>query len=257
MNTLYIYFLIMILITGFRGYRRGLYAFIYGAITWIAIISLLPTVAARVSDKLMDNDKYNEKIEETVEPYVDVLSLDVIDYTLEGLASDPELIKNYFQNFMGTEEYLEEYEKMVLGEPYDEDVVNRATDSLQAAGFTMPEEDINLSDEVRKETKDSLIRNITYAISMAMGYLLIKIVIILFGMILMSFMDKRSRSSIDVLGLIWGLCEGVLYIYVAFMIISFVDQIGFGKLFLDQITQSSILNHLYENNIIAQLLKLR
>ena len=249
-NTLFYSLLIMILLTTFRGYRRGLYGFLYGVATWALVIALLPSMAERVSDKLEKNEKFKASVEEKVEPYVDEISVGIMSDELSGLITDTNLIQNYFQDFMGTEEQLDEYEKMLMGEPYDEEKLK----GQSILNSDLLSGDIELPPDMRQEAKDKIVDYISYIIAICAAYILIKVLAVIAGLFIKAFMGKHTRSTIDLAGLLWGIAEGILYVFVFLLIVSAIEPSGIGKVLAKSVTENDILKKLYENNVLGILL---
>ncbi|WP_026493496.1 hypothetical protein [Butyrivibrio sp. XPD2002] len=302
LNGLVIGFVVLILLTALRGRDRGLYGILYGIMTWAMVIILLPTATVRVSDKLGEHEEVRAKVEEAVDPYVDVIAVGFISDKISGMVAESGLLNDSLKGIEGSEELLKEYEKMALGEELDADKVKdmifgegsgTGTEALgeeldadklkdmvfgegsgtekeafgdgdkQDSGEASDAEKgvlgegdgVKLPSIVRDQAKAIIVDYVIYLISVVIGYILIKLLAAFAGMFIKSFLSDHKRSDIDNLGTLWGFAEGVLYVFVALLLVSAVAQTGFGKLMVAMVTQNNILKYMYENNVLRFVLE--
>ncbi len=325
LNGLVIGFVVLILLTALRGRDRGLYGILYGIMTWAMVIILLPTATVRVSDKLAEHEEVRAKVEEAVDPYVDVIVVGFISDKISGMVAESGLLNDSLKGIEGSEELLKEYEKMALGEELDADKVKdmifgegsvTGTEDLgeeldadklkdmvfgegsgtekeasgdgaeQNSGETGDAEKgalgegdddkqtsgegsdieklgeslklgdgVKLPSIVRDQAKAIIVDYVIYLISVVIGYILIKLLAAFAGMFIKSFLSDHKRSDIDNLGTLWGFAEGILYVFVALLLVSAVAQTGFGKLMVAMVTQNNILKYMYENNVLRFVLE--
>ena len=252
MNSLVLSFLVIECVTIFRGIKRGLFGAIYGILTWGMMLFLLTDTVPVVSMALEKHDKVRTSVEEFVEPYVGVFAMGALatsadgEINLEdfGVSGDSNVLQQYIQNFIGSEEQLEQYEKKVLGE----DIVGSSDfDAKEIANEY-------LDDDVKKEMTEFLVNHIMRLIAIAVAYLSIKILAVIAGAIIWGFMHKRERDSWDNLGILWGVIEGVMYISIALAVIEVIPANGAGT-FMTMIHANPILNILYNNNYFTPLVR--
>jgi uncharacterized membrane protein required for colicin V production len=270
----------MVLITAFRGFRRGLFGVIYGIMTWALILALLPETVVPARRVLEKDPQLRTSIEKMVEPYVGVLALSALtgstsqssseidaNEVLQGTGLDGldinsllgdsyteeeiGLLQRYFQNFAGTEEYLDEYEKKVLGEG---DSSASSSESVQAdLGSYLSE---NMSDESKNAIMDKIVDVAFSLLAIALGYLVIKVIVVFIGMCIKLAMHKRDRSSTDnILGIIWGAVEGVLYICVFLAAISLFEDTGVGKVIANMVNTSTPIRIIYDYNFLTDIIR--
>ena len=247
MNSLIISFLTIEIISVFRGMRRGIRGMGYGIATWVIMILLIPSLALSFTNNLERQPKVREIIEDKIDPYVDTVTMNVLDEDSTLISTDMDAFRQYIQNFVGTEEQLEQYEKYVLGESDD-------------PGYSYPQgsafnfENGSLDAQAHEEAKNTLVEYTIYIMAVAISYILIKIGLAIAATIINSFMKQRLRTSADNIGLLWGIAEGILYMFVILMLVSTVQHTGAGKYFMSMVTENNILKYMHENNIIQQLL---
>ncbi|MCR5343319.1 MAG: hypothetical protein K6E70_08155 [Butyrivibrio sp.] len=300
LNGLVIGFVVLILLTALRGRDRGLYGILYGIMTWAMVIILLPTATVRVSDKLAEHEEVRAKVEEVVDPYVDVIAVGFISDKISGMVAESGLLNDSLKGLEGSEELLKEYENMALGEELDADkmknmifgegsgtekeasgdgdeqnsgeasdaekgALGEGDDDKQTSGegsdIEKLGESLKLGDGVklpsivRDQAKAIIVDYVIYLISVVIGYILIKLLAAFAGMFIKSFLSDHKRSDIDNLGTLWGFAEGILYVFVALLLVSAVAQTGFGKLMVAMVTQNNILKYMYENNVLRFVLE--
>ncbi|WP_026496584.1 YrzE family protein [Butyrivibrio sp. WCD3002] len=246
MNSLLISFLSIEIISTFRGLRRGIRGMVYGIATWVIMILLIPSLALSITHNLEKQPKVRDKIEDIIDPYVDAVTMNVLDENSAVFNTDTDALKQYFQNFVGTEEQLEQYEKYVLGESDDPGY-------SYSQGSTFSFENGSLEQQAHEEAKDTLVEYSIYIMSVVISYILIKIGLAIASSLINSSMKQRLRTSADNIGLLWGIAEGVLYIFVILMIISTMQHTGVGKHFMSMVTENTFIKYMYENNIIQKL----
>jgi uncharacterized membrane protein YuzA (DUF378 family) len=260
LNGLVIGFVVLILLTALRGRDRGLYGILYGIMTWAMVIILLPTATVRVSDKLAEHEEVRAKVEEAVDPYVDVIVVGFISDKISGMVAESGLLNDSLKGIEGSEELLKEYEKMALGEELDADKVKDMIfgegSDIEKLGESLKLGDgVKLPSIVRDQAKAIIVDYVIYLISVVIGYILIKLLAAFAGMFIKSFLSDHKRSDIDNLGTLWGFAEGILYVFVALLLVSAVAQTGFGKLMVAMVTQNNILKYMYENNVLRFVLE--
>ena len=265
MNSLLISYGILEVLTAIRGMRRGLYGVIYGIMTWVLILLLLPETVPTVARELEKNEQIKSHVEELVTPYVGVLSLGAViesfagdsgenalgDIDIEELKKNPEALQEYIQNFIGSQEQLEKYERIALGLAEGTTETEDFSDTTDLSKYLSESEQA----DVQSEMKDTLVKYAMACLAILISYLILKIATAIIGSIIRNVMKKSDQSSNKVLGLIWGVVEGILYICVAMSVISLVQVTMIGRMMVSMIYESPILKFIYENNVLEGMVK--
>ncbi len=252
MNSLLLSFLVIECVTIFRGMKRGLFGVIYGIVTWGMVLFLLADMVPVVDMALEKDGKLKTAVENAVEPYVGVLAMGALatsgdgEINLDdfGIGGDTNVLEQYIQSFIGSEEQLEQYEKRVLGE---DGSISSDLDIKEIANQY-------LDDEVKKEMTDFVVRHLMRAISIGIAYLMIKILAVIAGVIIWGFMRKRERDSLDRFGILWGAIEGIMYISIVLAVIEVIPANGSGSL-MSMVHDNLILRFLYNNNRFTGLVR--
>ncbi|MCR5657096.1 MAG: hypothetical protein K6G06_06505 [Butyrivibrio sp.] len=204
------------------------------------------------------------------------------DIDLSEIESDPEKLQEYIQNSVGTEEQLEEYERTVLGivdgtedssadSSSNSEVDQKKEESIEENGSE--KEDSASSGRVKskdkQETSDGtglgktdelsdseadatgdLAGFIFRCFAVLVSYIILKIMASIIGALGKSVIQSKEKSSLDILGVFWGVIEGILYIYVVMTVISISQTTSIGQIMLALVVDSPILRFLYNTNFI-------
>ncbi|WP_026526077.1 CvpA family protein [Butyrivibrio sp. VCD2006] len=246
MNSLFASFAVMELLTMYRGWRRGLYGAVYGIVTWVIILALITTMAPKMTTALENKSNLGKIVSEAIEPYVYVLAMGEDTETAE----DTGILQKYIQNFVGSEEQLEEYEKIVLGE--DESTNSEAYSNSDYRSLSGS----SITEEKKQELTAKYTEFIIYAVALFICYMGLKIITSIIGLFIKGLMVNRERSAADILGIIWGVIEGILYMFVAMTIITLIEPTSIGSTMMKWIVQDPILKYIYEVNVFKGFLSM-
>ena len=264
MNYLLIVCLCTIIVSVFRTIRRGTPGIIYGVITWVIAVFIVSQGVGPVSNYLTKNPKTHDFVEEKVSPFIGIIgqidsiagniTVDGEDGTsLEDIPSAEELARQYFQGFAGTEEQLDAYENYVMyGIPMDNtgfggiDTGNENINSMDLGNFAGA---LSSGTDQYAELKEYVFRFVFELLAMAICYLMAKVFFLIVNLVIKGF-TKDSLSKPVIPSVLWGICEGILYMDVYLMLISRLQFFNFGKLAIGWIMEDKILSFLFEHNVI-------
>lgn len=206
-----------------RGYRRGLFkcavSTIGIALAVFLTVIIYPYTAMLISEKTDADDKINSVIKEkmceiTPDAPTRTEQMNIIDNLELNNSIKELLIENN-----NDEEYLE----------------------LKVESFT---------DYVSVKLTDVIIRGIAYIITL----LLMLIIVFIFVHFADIFTDIPIVRVIDKIGgLVLGLAESVVFIWILFLIIMLFSATEGGSALISMTEESPILNLLYENNLLFKI----
>lgn len=218
---------ILIIVAGaVNGWRRGFIKSIFSTFSLIVSIVLAVQAMPYIADYLADTQLYT-MVYNGVEGIFD----DRLTQVEEDVSQQTETINEL--------EILPDALKDML-------ISNNSSDIYDALGITQFSEYVASS-------ITSLIMN---GISFLLAFLIIYIIIRLIGKAL----DLISRLPVlhsfnKIGGLLFGLFNGVVHLWIVFVIVTIFSGTEIGQYILVQINQSEILSYLYNNNYLLTLIQ--
>lgn len=223
MNWLLIVVVILFFGSTYSGYKKGLFKTIFSIASIIIAILITTFVSPYIATKINSNVVINSKIREQV--------IGIIDSCTEKM-SDEEQEK--FIESMPVPKYIKGYLKKNNNLQVYQD---RAIDSFS------------------EYIVDELVRIIINLITFVIVYFVIRIglfVVTLMGNIITKLPIIEQFDGMG--GTLLGAVQGIIEIWILFIIVTFLSQTGYGISAMDCIMNNTILNILYNNNIIMQIM---
>ena len=224
-NVLFFIVCVLLLLFIWKGYNRGLLGIIFGIVGWIFVIYFVQTATPIIEDNLLSNVKVVETIGTKVERGLNTKVDQTAQITTEDMAAVEKmkelLAKNGKLNELGkqTESLFEEKKTEVISEA-----------ALVITKY--------------------IIHVFSFIAAIVIGLLIVSVLSGLAKLINHApILGKISRF----LGVIFGACEGLLFVWFMMYIISMIPNTQLGGLAQSQINENEFLLYLYENNILRSL----
>ncbi|MCF0127188.1 MAG: CvpA family protein [Pseudobutyrivibrio sp.] len=220
MNYLLIIFAAIMLLCVIRGSKKGLILIIYGMISWIFIIAVLGFVTPVINDYLQENTEIAATIDERIKDRLNSA------YELEKENNEPEGLDKVISLLPDSvAKEIEAYEDGVR-----EGIVGVLSGSLTQ--MTMR------------------------GIGSLLGMLLSIVLVFLIGRLIGAISKAPVLNGVNRLsGMAVGFVEGLLIIWITMYLAICFSTTTFGQFVIKNSTSSVVLNFLFENNLIEQILK--
>ncbi len=255
MNVMFFIVLLILVLLGIRGYKRGLLGIVFGVVAWIFILVFIQWA----SPKAYENLSQDEKIVSTISNGVENLLQDKAeDITVEN--ADEELSEdkvNALSNFL-PEGTMDKYNELMS----NLEDFNNVSSTIEDSALKQEMED--QANEVLDAQKKEIVSEATVIITDYILHALATIIAVVIGCILCSLVwmlisvinhapiiGTASRLA----GIIFGVFEGVLLVWIIMYVISLTSLTEIGAQAYNQITENEFLLYLYNNNILMDFLK--
>ena len=223
MNWLLILVIILFLGSTYSGYRKGLFKTIFSIASIIIAILITTFVSPYIAKQINGNVGINSKISEQVIGLIDNCTEKMSDEEQEKFIDNmpvPKYIKGYLKKNNNLQVYQE-----------------RSLDSFS------------------EYIVDELVRIIINLITFVIVYFAIRIgllIVTIMGNIITKLPVIEQFDGMG--GTLLGSVQGIIEIWVLFIIITFLSQTEFGMSAMQCIENNTILNILYNNNIIMHIM---
>lgn len=224
MNLLLMMVAAVTLLLALLGYKRGLFKSAVSAIGIVLAVFLTTLLYSSVNNLICKNTKLDEYIKTQIESR---FQLD---------KKDKELTRN---------EEMRILEEIALPENVKEWIIENGNkemyEKLDAEGFA-----------------DYVAIYLTEMVMKGMSYLITFFVIMLIIYIFINLADVVTSIPIlnginKVGGILFGLCQALLIVWISFVIITFLSAYEWGSNIMKMIDESSVLGYLYEKNIFLKI----
>lgn len=223
MNLLLMIVVAIALLLALIGYKRGLFKSAVSAIGIVLAVFLTTLLYPAVNNLICDNTKLDEYIKSLIESR---FQLDTKDTALTrneemGILEDialPENVKEWIIENGNQEIY----------------------DKLGAEGF---------ADYVAIYLTEMVMKGVSYLITFFVLMLIIYIFINLAD-IVTSIPILNGINKVG--GMVFGLCQALLIVWISFVIITFLSAFEWGSDIMKMIDESSVLGYIYEKNIFLK-----
>ena len=216
----------IVIYCAWRGYKNGLIRGVFGIVALIVSLLVANIVA----------DAYSEEFEGLLVPFVG----GIVDTTLADIASDSDLLYDDIDHEDDSEEFITAFSALrEIGLPFP-------------AAIRIAESSV---DDESERPFSSLIANnlsstLAYVAVFAVAFLLAVIVFAIIGNLIGFVFSLPGLRLLDgIAGGVFGLAKGLIIVLTLATIIRY-----FGLLAIDLLESTSVLNHLVNNNIIADIL---
>lgn len=225
MNILEIVVAVIMLIYILRGIKNGLILTVCSFLTLFVAIGVTQIITPEVSSRLRENEKIVSFLTEQVDNVLfDSSENEEIKYeksnsVIEGLGI-PEVIKDGL-------------------------IANNIKKTYQSLGVSSVEGYVSLY------ISYSIINCITYVIVFLVSIILLKIIVYAINLVSkLPVINTLNKFG----GMVIGLFEGVIIVWIGFIVITMLGSTQWGIQLYDQINKSIWLSYLYNNNLILNTL---
>lgn len=208
--------LIIMALSIFIGYKRGLIKCAINVLSFIIAIILVIILTNPVSNFIIDNTQIDDNIKTSIASNLHFENDEKVELDEEN-SSTPEVVRNYINN-------------TVLSST--KDAANNVTETV-AENITV------------------MIIKVGVAIIL---YIVIRIAL-LFVKVLSNIVEKIPliKQFNEVGGIIYGIFSGIIFLYIAFAAISLIAPLLANSTITNAINDSFIGNYIYNNNLILKL----
>jgi len=237
MNWLLIFALAIIGVFAFIGWRVGFVKSVFSLVSTIAVIIITILVSPIVSNMLKDSEKISGGIQSKLEQVIDLSGV------AENLSAEEEKDPMAFIDGLGLPESIKETIKDSLTETMEEK-------KEEAADFVGDK--LNALEKYICELLTNIILN-------ALGFFITFIVAAVGIAVLCFVLDLLSKLPVlhqinTIFGVLMGAVEGLVILWIVFIVITMLGSTGFGQACMTMISESKILSFLYDSNILSKFL---
>ena len=237
MNWLLLFALAIIGVFGFIGWRVGFVKSVFSLLSTITVIIITILVSPIVANMLKSSEAISGTIQTKLEEIIDLSGI------AENLSSDEEKDPLAFIDGMDLPASIKDTIKDSLAETMEEkeneaaDFVGDKLDALEAY----------------------ICELLTNIILNALGFFITFIVAAAGIAILCFVLDLLSKLPVlhqinTVFGVAMGAVEGLVILWILFIVITMLGSTGFGQACMTMISESKILSFLYDSNILSKIL---
>ena len=237
MNWLLLLALALIGVFGFIGWRVGFVKSVFSLVSTIAVIIITILVSPIVTNMLKSNETVSGGIRSKLENVIDLSGI------AENLSSDEE------------KDPLAFIDGLELPDSIKDTIKDSLTDTMEekeeeAASFVGDK--LNALEKYICELLTNIILN-------ALGFFL-TFIIAAVGMAVLCFvLDLLSKLPVlhqinAVAGVAIGALEGLVILWIVFIVITMLGSTAFGQTCMAMISESKILSFLYDSNILSKIL---
>ena len=237
MNWLLLIAIAIIGVCAFAGWRAGFVKSVFSLVSTIAVIIITILVSPIVTGMLKSNDTISGTIQSRLEMVIDLSGI------AENLSSDEKQDPASFVDGLELPESIKDTIKASLTETLREK-------ETEAAAFVG--ESLDALETYICELLTDIILN-------AIGFF-VTFLVAAAGVALLCFvLDILSKLPVlhqinTLAGVALGALEGLVILWIAFVIITMLGSTTFGQNCMAMISESKILSFLYDSNIISKIL---
>ncbi|MBQ7864090.1 MAG: CvpA family protein [Lachnospiraceae bacterium] len=237
MNWLLIFALAIIGVFAFIGWRVGFVKSVFSLVSTIAVIIITILVSPIVSNMLKDSEKISGGIQSKLEQVIDLSGV------ADNLSAEEEKDPMAFIDGLGLPESIKDTIKDSLTETMEE----------------KKEEAANFVGEKLDSLEKYICERLTNIILNALGFFITFIVAAVGIAVLCFVLDLLSKLPVlhqinTVAGIAMGALEGLVILWIVFIVITMLGSTGFGQACMTMISESKILSFLYDSNILSKFL---
>lgn len=235
MNWLLLFSLALIGVFAFIGWRVGFVKSVFSLVSTIAVIVITVLVSPLVTNMLKSNEKITDGIQTKLEAVIDLSGV------AEKLSPDEEKDPLAFIDGLELPESIKETIKESLASAMEEK-------QEEAADFVGDK--LNALEAYICECLTNIILN-------AVGFF-VTFVLALIGMTVLCFvLDLLSKLPVlhqinTIFGVLMGAVEGLVILWIVFVVITMLGSTDFGRSCLTMIGESKILSFLYDSNVLSK-----
>ncbi|MGN0394271.1 MAG: CvpA family protein [Coprococcus sp.] len=223
MNLLLMIILAVTLLLALIGYKKGLFKSAVSAIGIVLAVFLTTVLSPYVNTMLCDKTELDEYIKEQIETR---FQLDT---------TNTELTRNDEMRIL---------ERITLPENVKEWIIENGNkemyDKLNVKGFTE-----YISVYLTTMVMKGLSYVVTFFVLMLIIYIFIDLADVVTNIPIINGINKAG-------GILFGLCQSLMLVWIAFVIITFLSAFEWGAVMMKMIDESAALSYIYEKNIFLK-----
>lgn len=237
MNWLLLLALAIIGVCAFAGWRMGFVKSVFSLVSTIAVIIITILVSPIVTNMLKSSEKISGTIQSKLEEVIDLSGI------AENLSSDEEKDPLAFIDSLELPDSIKDTIK----------------DSLEDTMEEKKEEAADFVGDKLGALEKYICELLTNIILNALGFFITFIVAAVGIAILCFVLDLLSKLPVlhqinTLFGIAMGALEGLVILWIVFIVITMLGSTGFGQACMTMISDSKILSFLYDSNILSKIL---
>lgn len=246
--------LAILLAFAYWGYKKGLLKIAVSVISLIVSILLTTIIAPIITNTIKDNSTIDENL---AQYFYETISS---NESVQGYLKSNELA-NQTVDTSSLNQIAGKVNEIVrqVGEKFDlpESIVDALDDESSSEILKATAEYGNTSVNdiavhlVALSLSNIVFNALVYVVILIVLYLIFRLLLIFTNIIeRIPFVDEANNA----LGLLLGLCEGVLVVWLLFIVITAMGNTTLGAQLLTEINDNSFLAFLYNNNLLSAIL---
>lgn len=237
MNWLLLAALAIIGVCAFAGWRMGFVKSVFSLVSTIAVIIITILVSPIVTNMLKSSEAISGTITTKLEEFIDLSGV------AENLSSDEENDPTAFIDGLNLPDSIKDTIKDSLTETMEEK-------EEEAAAFVGDQ--LNALETYICELLTNIILN-------ALGFFITFLLAAAGVAVLCFVLDILSKLPVlhqinTLAGVALGALEGLVILWIVFIVITMLGSTGFGQTCMTMISDSKILSFLYDSNILSKIL---
>lgn len=237
MNWLLLVALAIIGVCAFAGWRAGFVKAVFSLVSTIAVIIITILVSPIVTNMLKSSESISGTIQSKMEEVIDLSGI------AENLSAEEENDPTAFIDGLQIPDSIKDTMKDSLAETMEEK-------EKEAAEFVG-----NQLDALEKYICELLTSIILNALGFFITFLVaaVGIAVLCFVLDLLSKLPVLHQIN-TLAGVAMGALEGLVILWIVFVIITMLGSTGFGQSCMAMISESKILSFLYDSNVLSKIL---
>lgn len=237
MNWLLLLALAIIGVCAYAGWRVGFVKTVFSLLSTIAVIIITILVSPIVTNMLKSSDTISGAIESKLEEVIDLSGI------AENLSSDEEKDPTAFIDGLELPDSIKDTIKNSLADTMEE----KKSEAEDFVG-----DKLNSLEKYICELLTNIILN-------ALGFFVTFLVAAVGIAVLCFVLDLLSKLPVlhqinTLFGVAIGALEGLVILWIVFVVITMLGSTGFGQACMAMISESKILSFLYDSNILSKIL---
>lgn len=237
MNWLLLLSLAIVGVFAFIGWRVGFVKSVFSLVSTIAVIIITILVSPIVTNLLKSNETISGAIQSKLEAVIDLSGI------AENLSSDEEKDPAAF----------------IDGLNLPDSIKDTIKDSLADTMEAKEEEAAAFVGEKLDSLEVYICELLTGIILNALGFFITFLVAAVGLAILCFVLDLLSKLPVlhqinTFAGVVMGALEGLVILWIVFIVITMLGSTGFGQNCMEMISESKILSYLYDSNVLSKIL---
>ena len=231
-NALFFIVIACIIVFIWKGYNRGLIGIIFGIVAWIFAIYFIGEATPVIEQNLLNSPEVVQTIGEHVEKSLN-----------KKVEKSEEKAEEEISREVGgeeTDEFVKKLQELIKSEDKLQELTHQTEEMIEEKKA-----------EVISEAAVVITGYIIHALATVLSIVIVLLIISLAWTIIQFLNHAPVIGNVSrFLGMLFGICEGFLVVYVFFYIISLIPGTALGQLVGSQIEENEFLLYLYNNNIL-------